>query len=476
MKKYYNLTIVRNVTAYFFIVVLEKMHLLSKKIVESMQIPDEDKELYEYGVIVFLKKILFYVIIFACMVIFKQEMEGLFFLVAFSYLRRNAGGFHCKSFISCFLLSVSSIVVSLLLIRYEVFGILYYRSAFLISQAVLIMMRPVDCENKRVDKEEKDYFYKQEKIVLGIIDIVILALMFFGLIPIEKSVESAVILVGITSIIAFFSQKMAGLTNQISHLRNPVFQEYPKWKERRQTMLLYVCDDNEIHQKKICIILKEYCLDKKIPLEIKCFSDGQALLFGMQEEGKPIDAFFMDIEIQKENGIEIAKEIKKTYKESNIVYISSHEKYVFQSFETEPMDYLLKPLKKEHVFKVMNRICDRVGRNKTISFVVSRKEIELDVDSILYMESSKRILNIYTDHEIYRTYIKMDEMMEKLNEVSTSFVRIHRSVLINYDHVKRIKGDEIVLDNDAYLTISRNYKIPFKQFSMQYIECKVNLM
>ena len=70
----------------------------------------------------------------------------------------------------------------------------------------------------------------------------------------------------------------------------------------------------------------------------------------------------------------------------------------------------------------------------------------------------------------------MDEMMEKLNEVSTSFVRIHRSVLINYDHVKKIKGDEIVLDNDAYLTISRNYKIPFKQFSMQYIECKVNLM
>ena len=196
-----------NVTVFFFHSSIGNMNFLSKKIVESMQIPDEDKELYEYGVIVFLKKLLFYIIIFCLMLILRQGLEGMCFLLAFSYTRRNAGGLHCKTFVKCFLLSISSILISVILIKYEVFAILYYRYAIIFSEALLILMRPVDCENKRVLEEEKEYFYKQEKIVLIIINIVIVIFAFCGFSNIEKSIESAVILVAVTSVIAFFSQK-----------------------------------------------------------------------------------------------------------------------------------------------------------------------------------------------------------------------------------------------------------------------------
>ncbi len=241
-------------------------------------------------------------------------------------------------------------------------------------------------------------------------------------------------------------------------------------------MLIYICDDDEIHQKNISNIIKRYCLGRNIALDIKCFLDGEKLLFGIQEEVKPIDAFFLDIELHKENGMEIAKEIKKQYSHSNIVYISSHDKYVFQVFETEPMDYLLKPFNEENVRKVMNRICEKVSYNRTIQLMVSRKNIELNVDLILYIESAGCILNVHTKDNIYQTYNKMNEMLDKLNEISTSFVRIHRSVIVNYDHVKNIRGDDIFLDNGTYLVISRKYREPFKKFSMQYIENKVNEM
>ncbi len=179
------------------------MNYLSKIMVDKMEIPEEDRELYEYGVIIVLKKLLFYSIMAVAFMAMGRIYEGVCLLVTFACLRRNAGGLHCKSDVACFLLSVGSVLGSVVIIQYGNIAIWYYRYAVMISEILLLMMKPIDCENKRVEQEEKVYFYNQEKRTLLVTDIFLILMAIGGFADVEKAVESAVILVACTSVIAF---------------------------------------------------------------------------------------------------------------------------------------------------------------------------------------------------------------------------------------------------------------------------------
>ena len=183
------------------------MHYLSKIMVDRMEIPEEDRELYEYGVIIVLKKILFYSIVAGAFIALGRFYEGICLLATFVCLRRNAGGLHCKSDLVCFMLSVVSVLGCMLLLQYGKIGIWYYRYSMVIAEILLLFMKPLDCENKRVEQEEKNYFYRQEKRLLFVIDIILVLLALCGITDVEKAIESAVILVAGTGVIAFCQSK-----------------------------------------------------------------------------------------------------------------------------------------------------------------------------------------------------------------------------------------------------------------------------
>ncbi|TCO69666.1 response regulator [Marinisporobacter balticus] len=90
------------------------------------------------------------------------------------------------------------------------------------------------------------------------------------------------------------------------------------------------------------------------------YLDCEKLIKGV-EEYKPNIAF-VDIETPNENGIEIAKNIKKISPKTEIVFVTAHKQYAYEAYELEAIDYLLKPIKRERLERVIDRIRNKMGK------------------------------------------------------------------------------------------------------------------
>ncbi len=179
---------------------------LYEKIVEKMikenEISVQDRELYEYGITTLILKIMFFIFVILGLVIIDEIVTGVAFMVMFICLRRVAGGMHCSRIEVCFAISVMVVILSSLLIKYNLFGIIYYRCITAVSQICIVLIGPVDCDNKQASYGDKKYFCIQEKKLLLIASIFIIVLALLGINRIEKAIESAIIVCGITT--AFF--------------------------------------------------------------------------------------------------------------------------------------------------------------------------------------------------------------------------------------------------------------------------------
>lgn len=171
--------------------------------IESNIIDISDKEVYEYGIVITIEY-LASLITTAIIAIFSGEIiASATFYVGFKYLRSYAGGIHAKTFLGCYISSSLIILISVLLIKYNYISIFVYRICGLLASVYLINTRPVDNENKRASKEEKLKFNRSKNIVLLIISLIILISVLHNISIVEKSLESAVIIVSICCIFAY---------------------------------------------------------------------------------------------------------------------------------------------------------------------------------------------------------------------------------------------------------------------------------
>ena len=99
-----------------------------------------------------------------------------------------------------------------------------------------------------------------------------------------------------------------------------------------------ICDDEQDVLNMMQESLTDFGKSNHIDIHLQLFSTGESLLKSADE----YDLIFLDIEMPGIDGIQAAKEIRRTNHHSRIVYISSHAECVMQSFAVHPFDFILK--------------------------------------------------------------------------------------------------------------------------------------
>lgn len=186
-----------------------KYGIVDKLILED-KILQEERELYLYSVETLFEKILAFLTIFVIAVLCKSVLVGCVFYISFKETRKYAGGYHANTFVKCYLLSNLCFFCTIVLIKFSIVELNYYRILAGILAIYLLYIGPVDCENKQFDEEEKKIFYRCEIYNILIIAVVCVFLGVFNLEELEKAVESAVILNGMTSLIVMIKRRKYG--------------------------------------------------------------------------------------------------------------------------------------------------------------------------------------------------------------------------------------------------------------------------
>ena len=160
------------------------------------------------------------------------------------------------------------------------------------------------------------------------------------------------------------------------------------------------------------------------------------------------------------NGVTLAKNIRKKSETVQIIFITGYSDYISDGYDVAALHYLMKPLKAEKLFEVLNRAAVKIKKDeKTLTVRTEEETFRIPIREIKYIDVCKNDITIHAKRDI--TVRKTLSEIEK--ELDGRFFRTGRQSIINLDYVRRTTknsvtlagGEEIPLPRGAYEAINR---------------------
>ncbi|MDO4511531.1 MAG: LytTR family DNA-binding domain-containing protein [Bacteroidales bacterium] len=186
----------------------------------------------------------------------------------------------------------------------------------------------------------------------------------------------------------------------------------------------------------------------------------------------PVDLIFLDIQMPDINGLELAKMLPKS---TRIIFTTAFEQYAIDGFRANALDYLIKPISYVDFLTACNKAlqwftllrikaeADKEAEPKSIFVKSEYKLIQIDLDSIKYVEGLKDYVKIFTE-ESGKPVVSLMNMktMEEMLPASR-FIRVHRSYIVQKSKIREIERNRIVF-GEVYIPIGDSYKQAFQEF------------
>ena len=220
-------------------------------------------------------------------------------------------------------------------------------------------------------------------------------------------------------------------------------------------MRIAVCDDEKYQNDLITGYIGLWADQHDEPIEVYAYSSAVELLF-YWSEGKSFDVAFLDVHMKSMSGVELARVLRKSGDPVNIVFITGLKDYVFQGYEVQALDYLLKPVKKESCFNCLNRALEIISLrgNETFVIALEGKSIRLHYNEIYAFEIFSHYIEATTKKGVFSFKKKMNELEQELP--SCQFFRCHRSFIVNMHYVNTVQKSEVTLDNGLCVPVSKS--------------------
>lgn len=226
-----------------------------------------------------------------------------------------------------------------------------------------------------------------------------------------------------------------------------------------------ICDDTRAD-----VEILEECLEAlPFTADIDVFYSGSELVTYARQQGEPYHLYILDIELPDINGVDLARKIREHDEDCLIVFATSHPNYVYDVFDVMVFDYIVKPVTGKRIEKLMMRARKTLEkRGKVFYYTFKKVRYGLNAENIYLFQKNSRVIEIYTDKQgVQHTYMKMDEVLEQLSDVT--FVRINYSCIVNLKYVTEIKGQVIQLENGMSVNIARNLLKEVKERHLKYL-------
>jgi len=191
------------------------------------------------------------------------------------------------------------------------------------------------------------------------------------------------------------------------------------------------------------------------------------------------DIIFLDVQMPGLSGFQVVEQLIHIPK---IIFTTAYDRYALKAFESNALDYLLKPYTSERFSKAIEKVVLQdhqrlVQAQKLASEIAASqypdrflvecgsKLVKVDTSDIYYLEAERDYTRIHAESKSYLSNYGIGLLELRLNP--QTFLRVHRSYIVNMQYIKEVYkegvGAQIVLKNDAVLNVSRSYIEAFKK-------------
>ncbi len=227
-----------------------------------------------------------------------------------------------------------------------------------------------------------------------------------------------------------------------------------------------ICDDEKHMSDHIRAMASDFFRKKNSEIRLRTFLSGEDLL---NYDGQ-IDILFLDIQMDGMDGLETARKLRAGKFRGFLIFITVLKEMVFQSFEVQAYDYLVKPVDEKQFEKTMERLfasMQNIGEDSLLVQQGYERRI-VPKDEIVFCEviDRKIYLNLASG-EVVDYYERIENLETKLDSY---FFRCHRSYLINLKHLKGYKNGTAYMDNNKEVPVSRLRSKEFSGVVLQYMK------
>ena len=228
-----------------------------------------------------------------------------------------------------------------------------------------------------------------------------------------------------------------------------------------------ICDDEPMMAQELAGHLADYMKEKSMTAySVSSFSNGCALL----ERVGSFDVIFLDIQMEQPDGMETARLLRQRGDHSLLIFVTVLKECVFDSFQVEAFDYLLKPLDSARFHQTMDRVLRSLEQRTAKDIVIQRGtgcEVVL-LSDIVYCEVLSRKIYLHKkDGSVIDYYGKLEELEQRVDE---RFFKCHRSYLVSLDYVRGCQGGQVLLSQGERIPASRLRERELTQALLRYMK------
>lgn len=237
-------------------------------------------------------------------------------------------------------------------------------------------------------------------------------------------------------------------------------------------MKIAVIDDEKPQADILYSICNAYFGEHKQNVQIDCFSDGTVFFDSFKENVYKIA--FVDIFMEKMNGIAVAEKLREKDRDIIIVFVTTSPDFMMQAFSVHAFHYITKPYKAEQIYKVLSDASSFISDNsRYIEVVCDRQNTLISLKEIVSVESDAHYIKIGVVSGItYRTRMTVTEFIE-LTDNDKRFITVNRGVVLNADYIKGIEGSVCTTGNGERFPIKIREKTRIEQSIREYMFKKI---
>ena len=230
-------------------------------------------------------------------------------------------------------------------------------------------------------------------------------------------------------------------------------------------MRVLICDDEIFAVESVKKIVSEYFSERDISAEIIAETDSAQVL----DDKSFFDMAFLDVEMPKHSGLEIAKHLLAVNPNTIVFIITSHQGYLDSAMDLRVFRFLPKPLDRERIFSGLDSAIRFYNENTRVLLTDGSTAQRIYMRDILYITIHKRKTLVVTKSD----EIISDRSLTQWKEIlpDNCFAQPHYSYLVSLQNIERLEKDNIVLKKNNNETV--NVKISqrkYKEFKNKFFD------
>ena len=232
-----------------------------------------------------------------------------------------------------------------------------------------------------------------------------------------------------------------------------------------------ICDDDATERARTRTLLDDYLASRELTAQVREFAAAKELLFDL-DGGSLYDLYLLDVVMPEMNGIQLGVKLRETDETGTILYLTTSEDFAIDSYEARAFWYLVKPVKPDKLFTVLDKANSARQKLMTEGVNVKTRDgmVRALFNEIIYAEPIDRAVRYVCKSGGVESMTDTASFREKTEPLLADerFRRCGASLVLNLQHVKAVDRSGVTFDTGEQLEIPRRAAVELRAAWQHY--------